>query len=245
MHLLTFARLRRENGLEAILHELSRIGDTDETDVQLAPGKRKVLAFRGMEDVFNIQRSPTKQILTVLATISASGYILPPFVLYPFKRNQPWMAEENQLPFTLTESGWMNCEAFCVFITEQFIPELKKRNVVFPVLLLLDGHRSHVNLTVTDLCIANEIILYCFPPNTTHIMQPADVGFFKPFKDKWRAAVNAATQKKEIEKVTVRNFSPILAKVWSDLPQELAQESFRACGIFPWDLSSPKYIISL
>lgn len=107
----------------------------------------------------------------------------------------------------------MNCETFCAFITEQFIIELKKRNVVFPILLLLDGHRSHVNLTVKDLCIANEIILYCFPPNTTHIMQPTDVGFLKPFKDNWRTTVNAATQKKEIEKVTVRNFSPILALV--------------------------------
>ncbi len=45
VHLLAFACLRRENGLEAILHDPSRIWDTDETGVhQLAPGKRKVLA---------------------------------------------------------------------------------------------------------------------------------------------------------------------------------------------------------
>jgi hypothetical protein len=28
-----------------------------------------------------------------LATVSASGCVLPPFIIYPYKRYQPWMAK--------------------------------------------------------------------------------------------------------------------------------------------------------
>ena len=42
-------------------------------------------------------------------------------------------------------------------------------------MLLTDGHKSHLTLEVVDLCIKNEVILFCLPPHTTHALQPLDV----------------------------------------------------------------------
>lgn len=208
--------------------------------MQLVPGKRKVLAFRGMEDCYNIQKGNPKQTMSVLATISADGDILPPFLIFPYKRSQSWMTEENSFPFTLTDSGWMKTDAFCSFLTDQFIPELKKRDVTFPVLLFLDGHRSHVNLDVTDLCMENEIVLYCFPPNSTHILQPADVGLFKPLKDKWRVTTSSWLRENPSEHISMRNLPSILSNVWTSLVPSYAKNGFRACGLYPWDPEATK-----
>lgn len=50
-----------------------------------------------------------------------------------------------------------------------------------PVLLLFDGHASYFkNIYVTDLADANSVIILCFPPYSTHRMQPLDVEFIKP-----------------------------------------------------------------
>ena len=54
-----------------------------------------------------------------------------------------------------------------------------------PVLLFTDGHKSHLNLDVIDLCWTNDIILFCLPPHTTHALQPLDVAVFKSLKDNY------------------------------------------------------------
>ncbi len=33
-----------------------------------------------------------------------------------------------------------------------------------PVLLLIDGHKSHITVDAIDLCQENDIILFCLPP---------------------------------------------------------------------------------
>ena len=48
-----------------------------------------------------------------------------------------------------------------------------------PVLLLIDGHKSHITLDVVYLCRDNDILLFCLTPHTTHALQPLDVAVFK------------------------------------------------------------------
>jgi len=61
-------------------------------------------------------------------------------------------------------------------------------SVTMSVVLLVDGHTCHINVEVSKLCQANKIHLYCFPPHTSHMMQPLDVCFFKPLKVAWSKA---------------------------------------------------------
>ncbi|KDR68191.1 hypothetical protein GALMADRAFT_32338, partial [Galerina marginata CBS 339.88] len=48
-----------------------------------------------------------------------------------------------------------------------------------------DGHGSHTTLEWINLARANNIILYCLPPHTTHRLQPLDVGCFGPLQTAW------------------------------------------------------------
>lgn len=66
---------------------------SDETFVQISPAKEKVLGNTGTKNVFLVHKCSEKSNVFYLATVSASGCILPPFIIYPYKRYQPWMAK--------------------------------------------------------------------------------------------------------------------------------------------------------
>lgn len=54
------------------------------------------------------------------------------------------------------------------------------------VLLFVDGHASHISLSLTHLAREKGIHLYCLPPHCTHVLQPLDVGVYGPIKKSWR-----------------------------------------------------------
>ena len=41
-----------------------------------------------------------------------------------------------------------------------------------PVLLIEDGHASHISMEVIELARTNNVHLLCLPAHTTHILQP-------------------------------------------------------------------------
>jgi hypothetical protein len=60
-------------------------------------------------------------------------------------------------------------------------------------LLLLDGHGSHMTSKSIDYCDKNNIIPYCLPHHSTHLMQPLDLVVFSPYKHWHQEAINHAT----------------------------------------------------
>nr|CAI5848360.1 unnamed protein product [Callosobruchus analis] len=63
-----------------------------------------------------------------------------------------------------------------------------------------------MTMNLSEFCDTHGIILYCLPPNTTHILQPADVSVFKPLKTEWKKTVRE-WQRHEVNKcVTKINF---------------------------------------
>lgn len=168
-----------------ILEDPTRSFNCDESFIRLSPGKQKFLTTMGSKDVYLIQKFSDKSGVTVLATTSTTGWILPPFIIYPYERLQNWMAKDKLPPgfdVFFTKKGWMTVEAFCFWLLHQFIPQLKAKNTKFPFVLYMDGHRSHINIKITDIWSENNIELIYFPPNTTHILQPCDVALFNPLK---------------------------------------------------------------
>lgn len=205
--------------------------------MQLQPGKRKILTFKGAQNCYDIRKRDGKQYATVLATLSADGTLWPPFIVYPFKKSKDWMGGEKNFPYALTDSGWMTTKAFLSYLDLQFRAILEEREIEKPVLLLLDGHSSHVNFPVSQFCEENGIILCCFPPHTTHILQPADVSLFKPLKDKWRSTVEEWSGDPTGNVVTLTNIADVLSFTWPKIEKELVQTAFRTTGIFPWDIT--------
>ena len=83
--------------------------------------------------------------------------------------------------WAMNDSGWSNGEILELYLTTYFAANVSRQNQD-PILILLDGHRSHISLTLTDWAKRNNIIIFVLPPHSSHVTQPLDVGVFGPLK---------------------------------------------------------------
>ena len=120
------------------------------------------------------------------------------------------------------------------------------------MILFLDGHSSHLGLEASKYCWDHQIILYCFLPNATHILQPFDVGIFSPLKDLWAAAVLSWQICNIGSLITKQNFNIILEIAWQNTTNsedgkavQLAAWAFHKTSIYPFDSSKVDYLRTL
>ena len=84
----------------------------------------------------------------------------------------------------MTKSGWSNSQVFLNYLSKHFAKYVKlpEGNTSERVLVLYDGHRSHISLSLAGLAKNNNVVLFVLPPHSSHVTQPLDVGVFGPFK---------------------------------------------------------------
>lgn len=226
-----------------ILDSTERIFNLDETGVLLCPKTGVILAPKNYRAMYTVASGQEKQCITVLCNFSASGEIVTPFIVYPLQRISKEVAQSvpDEWGIGRSESGWMKGDTFLQYIKEIFLPWLQKNNIIFPVLLLVDGHKSHINLELHEFCVQNKIILFCLYPNTTHILQPCDVGIFGPLKAAWKTIVRKY-KNKENTQITRSNFAKIFAQAFEiSMKKNVIVNAFKVCGISPFNPSAVDY----
>lgn len=246
---LWFRNLRMyltQNNCIDILDDPSRILNGDESGIPLCPKTGKVLAPRGYKNLYKIKAGSDKENITVLVVFAADGKICPPLVVFPYVR-PPKVIVDNMPPNWIlgkSESGWMRSDVFFEYIANDFNKWVDENKLKRPILLLVDGHRSHMSLPLSKFCDENKIILYALPPNTTHMMQPADVSVFRPLKQQWKNTVAKWQKKPENlnKTVTKVNFCPIFNEALQSSDMTIAiKNGFRRCGLFPFDPNNVDY----
>lgn len=135
------------NCYEHILHDPQRIFGGDETSFYLSRGKQPVVAKEGTTSVLSVEQT-THENVTVLYTFGAKGTVLKPLIVLQGK-TKPKNQWGDDVLVEASENGWMTSDLFCQWISQHFVPELKSAGVQFPVLLFMDGHKSHVTLDVS------------------------------------------------------------------------------------------------
>lgn len=130
----------------------------------------------------------------------------------------------------------MTAEVFYEYVVNIFYKWLLDNNIELPIILLLDGHSSHITYHLSKFCNEHKIILVALYPNATHILQPLDVAVFKPVKQNWARAVHDWRKSRNNTQLTKYNFAPILKKVMDEsLKKETIENGFRKCGLIPWN----------
>ncbi|KAF0741732.1 DDE-1 domain-containing protein [Aphis craccivora] len=54
-----------------------------------------------------------------------------------------------------------------------------------PILLIYDGHSSHVDLSLMETAVKNNVTILLLPPHTSHLFQPMNLAVFKLVKSTW------------------------------------------------------------
>ena len=105
-----------------------------------------------------------------------------------------------------------------------------------PILLLLDGHSSHFELSTIQLARQSEVILFCLPPHTTHVCQPLDCSFFGPLKKHWQQECHQFYRKHPGKVISKLNFCKVFRNAWlSAITPNNISAGFRKSDVYPFN----------
>lgn len=206
----------------------------DETNLRDDAGAVKAIFRRGVKYAEQV-RDSTKSSISVMFCCTASGRMLPPYVLYKGSNCYPSWGKGGPkgTAYTSTASGWMDMVCFEDWFIKILLPDAKRRPGI--KLIIGDNLASHINPNVISLCRENDIQFVCLPPNSTDKMQPLDVGYFSQMKQAWRQMLRRITDADPTAKVLKKTEFPGLLKelLESLKPGQHLPKAFEKCGLYP------------
>ncbi|CAG4972554.1 unnamed protein product [Parnassius apollo] len=219
------------------LNDPHRIWNLDETSVCLDPTKTKVVGAVGAPCTRTTAGS-AKENITVLTTVNAVGIKLNPLIVFKgsYVYDQ-WMADQNEeydfeVAYASSKRGWMETEIFYNYMVKVIIPSLGEEK---PVLLIYDGHSTHVDERVVALAVENNITILKLPAHTSHLLQPLDLAVFKSFKSIWDKKLVEWQRQNVGFKIRKKEFAEMFAQAWSQTTPKVIQNGFMKGGIYPFD----------
>lgn len=208
----------------------------DESNLTDDPGARKCIFRRGVKYPERVMNS-SKSAISIMFAASASGTVLPPYVVYKAERlyDQWCIGGPKNTKYNRTKSGWFDAVCFQDWFDRIAVPwakELTGRKI-----LIGDNLSSHIQIEVVRQCLRNDIRLVFLPPNSTHITQPLDVGFFRPLKQHWRQIITEYKTQNPRNSTVNKSSFPLLLKLLmqkiSKNQEIIIKNAFKATEIVP------------
>ncbi|XP_037047986.1 uncharacterized protein LOC119082540 [Bradysia coprophila] len=218
-----------------------RVFNMDEKGFILSPKNEVVLAKRGQRAVYNRSQNDEKECVTALLGGNAAGIQTPPMLVYAYKRMPSNILLNLPADWSvgISDNGWQTQNTFMDYISNVFCKWLTESNIKLPVILFIDGHKSHISLTLSEFCSAHQIELVALYPNATHIIQPMDVVVFKPLGAAWEIKLKDWKINHEFAKIDKKDIAPILSESIKAVDYAgLLQTGFKRCGLFPFDVAN-------
>ena len=158
-----------------------------------------------------------REFCLVLETVNALGEVTLPFIVWVNKVHCVGFYadaddDDNRPPtFSRSPSGYMDDELGFDYISKHFDRYTARVESVDLTastsidasasagtdagagstyrMLIVDGHSSHIAWPVVEYALDHDIILYCLPAHSTHLMQPLDVACFGPLAKAYQSAL--------------------------------------------------------
>ncbi|KAK7605135.1 hypothetical protein V9T40_006993 [Parthenolecanium corni] len=214
----------------------AQIYNIDETSFCLDPSRIKVVGERGCSS-HRITNGPGKENITVLLGSNAAGDKLPPLIIFTGGNLwDAWIpAEEAAFPgttYAATKNGWMEATVFENYFVNSFLKSIPNER---PVVLILDGHTSHISLTLMLKAREAGVIILKLPPHSSHKLQPMDLAVFGPLKLKWDEEIIKWQRTHYGCKLSKLVFAIIILKIWINSNPQNRLSGFRKAGIYPYN----------
>ncbi|XP_073959486.1 uncharacterized protein [Choristoneura fumiferana] len=209
-----------------------RIWNCDETGLTFVNKPNKVVTKIGKKYIYNRTYAEKGTTTTVLACINAAGCFIPPMVIFKGVRNIPELSN-GSLPNSLTRlspKGWINASLFLEWLKffAASIPPAR------PVMLIMDSHASHINPSVLEYARYEHIVLFTMPAHTSHLLQPLDVGVFRPLKVAWREELQNYKYSNPTSTPTRFDFHNFFTPAFDkSFTASNVRAGFRRAGIYP------------
>ncbi len=190
-------------------NKLDRIVSFDETSVSdaLLHGhntvRNRTMTVDPSDEGTVVSTQEKKRASFILAT-NAAGELFRPFIIWmravPFNivatrgpkpmSTRLYQGKPAEAVHTFTESGGNEGKEITTsFITEYVVKAFDDVSKAHPILVMFDGHSTHLSYDLVSHCHEMGIELLMRPPHTTHLLQPEDVSVFRALKEKYKQAL--------------------------------------------------------
>lgn len=232
-----FAKLGSLYGRLNLITKPMQVYNIDETGITIVHKPGKVFCAVGRKHVYSITSGEKGKTHTVVVCASASGHVIPPMMIYPRKKAVPESMQNGCVPgtvFETSDNGWITQDIYFKWF-KLFIKSIPPAR---PVLLIEDGHSSHITLDVIELARENGIHLLCLPSHSSHILQPLDIGVFKSFKVHYPKACRKYLMNNPGRVITSEVIASLVCDTWahSITPVNILG-GFKKTGISPFNPS--------
>lgn len=210
------------------------IYNVDESGISTVHTPSKIIAVKGTKQVGSMTSGERGVNTTIIGCINAIGNTIPPAMIFArvhFKEHMLKGAPAGILGMAHV-SGWSNSEKFLEFL-KHFIKHAKPSQDN-KVLLLMDNHESHISIQAIDLAKRSGVVMFTFPPHTSHKLQPLDRGVFGPFKKFYNAAATEWLQSHPGKPLTIYDVAEIVGQAYPRAFSPInIQAGFKTSGIWP------------
>lgn len=208
----------------------------DESGIRIGcPTGEIVVVPKDIKELYTASPENCKSI-TIIETICADGSPPPPpVVICPGEKIMESWIHDNLTGaevITVSQTGYTN-ENVALSWLNHFIKHVGAGPQAHWRILLLDGYITHCKDDFIIKCHENHIVPFQFPSHLTHVLQPLDVGVFRPWKHYHNKAIHYALHSLEIEyplSSFFRDLSTIRAETFKFYT---IKNSFQESGMFP------------
>jgi hypothetical protein len=211
------------------------IHNMDEKGCRIAcPSGEEVVVPIGIHEMY-VGVPENRLSLTIIESVSADGKTIPPLVIVPGRTIMESWFDDKMTGYevvTVSPSGYTN-ETICMTWLDHFIkhhdcgPEKHWR------ILLIDGASCHNAPEFIIKAKMHRIWIVKFPSHQTHLIQPLDVGCFRPWKTYQQNAIMNAIRSFQPE-YNVRSFLRDLPQIRTQTFKESTiRHAFRDAGVWP------------
>ena len=159
----------------------------DQTPIPYSFPSSRTLEKKGAKTI-NVRTSTTDtKRATLAATVTASGKLLTPFLIFKGKTNGRIANRElqtypDECIYACQEKAWMDESMMNKWIDLVLIPWKNSRDPSITPLLILDAYRIHMMGSIVNRIQALGIEVQHIPAGCTYLCQPVDVGINRSIK---------------------------------------------------------------
>jgi DDE superfamily endonuclease len=172
------------------------IHNIDETGFRIGVGRQYKVIVKANSTRRYLTDPDNRDYIISIESIAADGTThASMLVLKASSLYEKWVVDElnDNTALAYSETGYSNDDINLAWL-RHFNKVIRTKVRGLFRLLLLDGFTSHIEYDFVEYAQNNKIILFSFPPHTTHILQPLDMVCFQPFKHYHGEAIDAAVR---------------------------------------------------
>ena len=103
------------------------------------------------------------------------------------------------------------------------------------MILLVDGHVSHKTLAVVEKA-RKSVVMLCFPPHTTLLLQPLDRCFFGSLKKRYNSEGDKFKTTHPGQRISTYDIAELFSNSFmNSSTMAKAVNGFKCCGLWPYN----------